>query len=174
MSSGRHISRWFHRQVKDHLKALRRQARRALRHPGLAMAYAKYRGAVSRGDWGMVKSLLVPLAEKALSCKDTRLITELAHAAERLDEHVLSTHWAYLNAGLMGKTRPTDWKGEDIADATLIVSFRESDKQGISIGLEMTGYVAEAARRSAHCILQGRPGNPARPGTGADPAHAGR
>jgi len=153
MSTSRHISRWFHRQAKDNLKTLRRQARRALLHPGLAVAYAKYRRAVSQRDWATAKKLLVPLAGKAISSGDTRLVTELAHAAERLDEHELSTRWAYVNAGLMGNTRPTDWKGEDISDATLIVSFRESDRQGISIGLEMTGYVAAAARRSAHCIL---------------------
>lgn len=153
MFSDKPISRWLHRHAKDTLKTFRRQVRRAMYHPQLALIYAKYRRAISRRDWATTRKLLVPLAEQALSCQDTRLVTELAHAAERLDEHDLSTRWAYLNANLMGETRPTDWTGEDISCATLVISFRESNKQGISIGLEMTGYVAEAACRSAHCIL---------------------
>lgn len=153
MLTVRSFSRWLQRQVKDHLRVFRRQARRALRNPALFMAYARYNRAVAQRDWTVAAQRLKPLCEQAISKGDTRLVTELAHAAERLDEHELASTWAHVNARLMGHQRPTDWSGEDLSDATLVISFRESDKQGISIGLEMTGYVAEAARRCAHCVL---------------------
>jgi hypothetical protein len=49
--------------------------------------------------------------------------------------------------------KPTDWQGEDLSDATLVIRFMETEKQGLAIGLNLAGYVAEAAANAKHCIL---------------------
>jgi hypothetical protein len=77
----------------------------------------------------------------------------MAHAAGRLDESSLATQWAYSNAQLLGNVKPTDWQGEDLSDATLVIYFMESEKQGLAIGLNLAGYVAAAAVNARHCVL---------------------
>lgn len=146
-------AKWYYRHVADTVKNLRRQVRRAVRHPGLALAYRGFQRAVERHDWPDAHRRLVPLAAAAERAGDTRLLAEMAFSAERLGEHELSTQWAMTNARLTGALAPTDWQGEDLRDATLVIRFMESEKQGLAMGLGMAGYAAEAARRAARAIL---------------------
>ncbi len=146
-------AKWYNRHVADSVKNFRRQARRAVCHPGLALAYRGFQRAVERHDWPDAHRRLVPLAAAAERAGDTRLLAEMAFSAERLGEHELSTHWAMTNARLTGALAPTDWRGEDLRDATLVIRFMESQKQGLAVGLNMGGYAAEAARRAARTIL---------------------
>lgn len=146
-------AKWYNRHVADTVKNFRRQVRRAVRHPGLALAYRGFQRAVERHDWPDAHRRLAPLAAAAERAGDTRLLGEMAFSAERLGEHELSTRWAVTNARLTGTLAPNDWQGEDLRDATLLIRFMESEKQGLAVGLNMAGYAAEAARRAAHTIL---------------------
>ena len=146
-------AKWYNRHVADTVKNLRRQVRRAVRHPGLALAYRGFQRAVERHDWPDAHRRLAPLAAAAERAGDTRLLAEMAFSAERLGEHELSTQWAMTNARLTGARAPTDWQGEDLRDATLLIRFMESEKQGLAVGLNMAGTVAEAARGAARTIL---------------------
>lgn len=146
-------SKWYNRHVADAVKNLRRQARRAVQHPGLAFAYTGFRRAVDRHDWRDAHRRLVPLAAAAEQAGDTRLLAEMAFSAERLGEHEQATAWAVANARLSGSLAPTDWRGEDLAGATLLIRFMESEKQGLAVGLNMAGYVDEASRRAKRSIL---------------------
>jgi len=146
-------AKWYNRHVADTVKNFRRQVRRAVRHPGLALSHLRFQQAVARRDWADAHRRLVPLADDAIAAADARLVAEMAYAAERLDEHEASNKWAVIHAELNGALAPTDWHGESLADATLLVRFMENEKQGKANGLGMAGYLAEAATRSAHCKL---------------------
>lgn len=145
--------KWYHRHVADLVKQVRRQIRRAITSPGLAWGFHRFNRAIKRRDWRVAHGLLEGLAKGAERVGDTRLLAEMGFSAERLGEHEWSTRWAAANARLSGKVSPTDWKGEDLSDATLLVRFMESEKQGLAIGLNMAGYVAKAAKRARHCTL---------------------
>ncbi len=93
------------------------------------------------------------MAESALEAGDLKLLTEMAFSAERLDEHEKSLEWHVAAAAKAGNRPATEWNGEDLRDETLLVKFMESEKQGLAIGLNMAGYVAEAAVRVPHCGL---------------------
>lgn len=146
-------AKWYRRSIADPLKNLRRQLRRAARSPGLALGYQRFRRAVDRRDWRDAHRRLTPLAEAAAMAGDVRLLKELAFSAERLDEHEKSTRWQVASARLAGKIAATEWDGSDLSDATLVIRFMESEKQGLAIGLNMAGYVAEAAAKARHCVL---------------------
>jgi len=146
-------AKWWRRHIMDWATNLRRQVRRAVFSPRLAWGYHGFRRAVKRRQWREVHRRLMPLAAAAEQARDTRLLSEMAHAAGRLDESSLATQWAYSNAQLLGNVKPTDWQGEDLSDATLVIYFMESEKQGLAIGLNLAGYVAAAAVNARHCVL---------------------
>jgi hypothetical protein len=145
--------KWYHRHVGDTFRDARRQAWRFVRNPRLALEYRGFHQAVARRDWRDVHRRLDSLAAAAERAGDDVLMREAAFSAERLDEHEKSTAWTLAYARLAGHTVETDWRGEDLADATLCVRFMEGEKQGMAAGLAMAGYVAEAARRARHCAL---------------------
>jgi len=147
------FAKWWQRFIADWATNFRRQVRRMIFNPGLAWGNLGFRRAVKQRQWGEVHRRMLPLAAAAEEARDTRLLRDMAYAAGRLDEPELATRWAYANAKLMRSVEPSDWQGEDISDATLVVRFMESDKQGLAIGLKMAGYVAEAAEMARHCIL---------------------
>jgi len=146
-------AKWWKRHIMDWAKNLRRQVRRAVFSPRLAWGYHGFRRAVKQRQWREVHRRLMPLAAVAEKARDTRLLIEMAHAAGRLGELELSVQWACANAEILGNVKPTDWRGEDLSDATLVIRFMESEKQGLGIGLDLAGYVAEAAAKARHCIL---------------------
>jgi len=152
-SSHSRLTRWWNRHVADAFRHVRRQLRRTVSSPGLALKYQGFRRAVERRDWPDAHRRLAPLAVAAEKAGDARLLMEMAFAAERLGEHEKSNEWAAANARLTGVITKTDWQGESLLDATLVVRFMESEKQGMAIGLNMAGYVAEAAADAAHCAL---------------------
>ena len=146
-------AKWFKRHVADSLKNFRRQLRRAAKSPRLALGYQGFRRAVDRHDWRDAHRRLTPLALAAEKAGDPRLLKELAFSAERLDEHEKSTQWQVASARLAVEIASTEWSGEDLSDATLLIRFMESEKQGLAIGLNMAGYVTEAAAKARHCVL---------------------
>ena len=147
-STSRNWVKWYRRHVADPFKNFRRQIRRGLSRPGLALNYQGFRRAVSRCDWEDAHRRLTPLALAALRAGDFKLLTEMAFSAERLDEHDKSLEWHVAVAEGVNNRPATEWNGEDLEDAALLVKFMESEKQGLAIGLNMAGYVAEAAARA--------------------------
>ncbi len=145
--------KWYRRHVADPFKNFRRQIRRGVSRPGLALGYQGFRRTVARCDWDGAHRRLFPVAEAALKAGDAKLLTEMGFSAERLDEHEKSTAWLAAAARLAGEPKPSEWTGGDLNDATLLVRFMESEKQGLANGLNMAGYVKEAAARAAHCGL---------------------
>ncbi len=152
-SFSKSCAKWWQRKVADWATNLRRQVRRTVFSPRLAWGFHGFRRAVKRRQWREVHRRLKPLAAAAEKARDTRLFREMAHAAGRLDEPELATQWAYANAKLLGNVKPMDWRGEDLTDATLVIRFMETEKQGLAIGLNLAGYVAEAAAKARHCFL---------------------
>jgi len=119
----------------------------------MAFSYQGFRRAVERCDWEEAHRRLTPLALSALEANDLKLLTELAFSAERLDEHEKSLEWHVAVAERSAKRPVGEWAGEDLADAALVVKFMESEKQGLAIGLNMAGYVKEAASMAGRCGL---------------------
>jgi hypothetical protein len=77
----------------------------------------------------------------------------MSAAAGRLGDYENYTRWGIENARLRGELKTTDWRGEDLSQATLVVSFMETEKQGLAIGLNQAGYVREASRAARECFL---------------------
>lgn len=145
--------RWYRRYVADAWTNFRRDIRRGLIHPRLAWGYHGFRQVIKHRDWQEANRRLPSLALRAEKARDTRLLAEMSHAAGRLGEHEYSTQWAHANAQLRGDILKSDWIGDDLEKSTLVIRFMESEKQGLGIGLNMAGYVAEAAAKARHCIL---------------------
>jgi hypothetical protein len=93
------------------------------------------------------------IAERANELKDSRLVKEMAEASLRLGDQVSYTKWQVEMARINGNFRPNDWSGEDLSDATLWISFRETEKQGLSTGLNLTGYVKKASNGAKYTVL---------------------
>ncbi len=145
--------KWCRRHLGDSVKNLRRQIRRGIRHPKLAWDYQAFRRAVERRDWEDAHRRLGPLAEGSERARDTRLLGEMGLAAERLGEYEKSTQCHVACARIEGKGSPDEWDGCDISDATLVIRFMESEKQGLAVGLNLAGFVAQAAQKAAQCVL---------------------
>ena len=150
---GRYCIRWSRRHIFDSLKNSRRQIRRVCSNPRLAFDYHLFRRAIKKRDWRKALERLGKIALIAERVRETRLLTEMAHAAGRLGEYQNATQWAYANDRICGKIKPNDWQGDDLSGAMLVIYFKESEKQGLAIGLNMSGYVAEAAAKASNCIL---------------------
>ena len=137
--------RTLKRNLKDYTSISKKQLKRLLKNPKLALLYRRYRSAVVHKDWRSVRDQLPPLYKAAYETRDTRLIAELSHASERFGDYEQGTSWAFANAQLQNRLNKTYWLGEEISNSTLIISFRETEKQGISTGLQLTGYVKRAS-----------------------------
>ncbi len=140
-------------KFKDNLKVFRRFVRTFIKSPGLAMQYSYFRKLTSMLDWASAEEMISEISRKAVQCKDSRLVKEMSEAALRLGSPT-----AYMNlqlecAKLDGNLRETDWKGDDLSDATLWISFRETEKQGLATGLNMVGYVKYVADQAKHTVL---------------------
>lgn len=152
-SLSKNLAKWYHRHVADPLKNLRRQIRRGILHPRLAFGYQAFRRAIEQCRWDDAHARLDELAAACEKARDRQLLLEMGFAAERLGEHEKTTQWQFRSRTLSGGTRKTEWTGEDLSDATLVVIFQESEKQGLAGGLNAGGYVAEAAAKAKHCRL---------------------
>lgn len=148
-----HCGKLYRRHIADAVKGFRRQARRAVTQPRLALDFRAFRKAIERRDWEDAHRRLMPLAGAAEQAGDTRLLSEMVISAERLCEYEASVRWANSLARLENKIAATEWRGEDLPDATLLVRLMETEKQGAAVGLNMAGYVAEVARRARFCRL---------------------
>ena len=145
--------RWFLRYPADWWKNFRRQVRRAVFHPKLALDYQVFRRTIHRKDWNAAHEMLRPLAQLARETGDLRLVTEMGNAALRLSESELATELEVASARLRGQDPLEEWAGEDLSNITLAIHFKKSEKQGLADGMQMTGYVAEVSASAAHTIL---------------------
>jgi hypothetical protein len=113
----------------------------------------RFRIKLMRQDWLGMRAMLRPLAANARRLNDHRLLSELGYAALRLEEPQLGATLLYESRKAAGKTEPTDWRGEDIRDATLIVRVMETAKQGVAVGMAHVGRIAAAAEKAAHTVI---------------------
>jgi hypothetical protein len=93
------------------------------------------------------------IAERALSVKDPRLLREMSNASLRFLDIKGYTLWESESEILNKHTRFTDWTGESLLDSTLWISFKETEKQGIAVGMNLVGYVRFAAKNAKHTVL---------------------
>jgi hypothetical protein len=147
------IRRKLFRPAQDFLHNSRRQLRRLLTSPRTAKVYAQYSGQLRRHDWAGMRAQLRPFCEQALRAKDARLLGELGQAALRLDEYQLGMDMIYAAHRLGGNSKASDWQGEDISDATLVISLAEKATPSVVAGVNTVGYVRAAAQRAAHTII---------------------
>ena len=147
------IRRNLLRPALDFLHRSRRQVRRLLSSPRTAKLHAQYRGYLRRKDWPGMRARLRPLCEQALRAKDARLIGELGQAALRLDEYQLGMEMIYAAHRLGGHGKAGDWQGEDISDATLVISLAEKATPSVVAGVNSVGYLRAAAKRAAQTII---------------------
>ena len=147
------IRRKLFRPAQDFLSNSRRQVRRLLTSPRTAKVYAQYSGHLRRHEWERMRARLRPFCEQALRAKDVRLLGELGQAALRLDEYQLGMEMIYAAHRLGGSGRASDWQGEEISDATLLVSLAEKTTPSVVAGVNTVGYIRAAAQRAAHTII---------------------
>jgi hypothetical protein len=133
----------------------RRQARRFPASPRLAIDYARFRRAIGQRDWLGVRAMLPALAEAALKAKDFRILLELGGAALRLDEPQLSVDLIYAGRVHKGLTQPTDWKGEDISDATLVLRLMEGRERTIADAMPLAGHIQAASKLAGRTFVVG-------------------
>jgi hypothetical protein len=145
--------RSYRQRIKDKLKLFRRTIRTALKSPNLAVKFLNFRSACKAYNWTLAQSMMSDIALTAYNVRDSRLLREMSHAALRFLDLSLYTKWESECEVLDGNVRKTDWLGEDLSDATLWISFRETEKQGMVIGLNLTGYVNYISKQAKYTIL---------------------
>ncbi len=141
------------RPAIDFLHRTRRQVRRLVTSPRAAKVHAQYSGHLRRQDWAGLRARLRPFCEQALRAQDARLVGELGQAALRLDEYQLGMEMIYAAHRLGGYGKATDWQGEDISDATLVISLAEKATPSVAAGVNSAGYIRAAAARAARTIM---------------------
>jgi hypothetical protein len=150
-----------HRQgvriLRDTWHISRRQMRRFARSPRLALEYWRYRRKLRDRDWTGIRAMLRPASQAALSAGDFRFVTELGHAALRLDEYRLGMQLLLSARRMAGESKPSDWQGEDLSGATLLVELMENQKQAVAIGVTIAGYIREAAKRAGNAVVVAEP-----------------
>ena len=149
----RSMQRALIRTIRDFFGTSRRQARRFLTSPSLALAHIRFRLALMRRDWPGLRAMLAPMANAARRAGDHRLLSELGYAALRLDEPRLGSELLHASRDVAGNIEPTDWRGEDIHDATLIVRVMEVANQGVAVGMAQVGRIAAAAEKAARTVI---------------------
>lgn len=147
------IRRTLLRPALDFVHRSRRRVRRLLTSPRTAKVHAQYTSHLRRQDWAELRARLRPLCEQALRAKDARLIGELGQAALRLDEYQLGMEMIYAAHRLGGHGKATDWQGDDISDATLLISLAEKATPSVVAAVNAVGYLRAAAKRAAHTII---------------------
>ncbi len=141
------------RKIKDNLKLFRRTIRTSIKSPSLALDYINFRRIASVHDWKTAESMIDKIAFGATKAGDSRLVKEMAEASLRFNNLGAYTHWQVESERLDGNFRNTDWVGEDLSDAMLWISFRETKKQGMVAGLNLTGYVNDVAKQAKCTVL---------------------
>ena len=155
MSKSGQAEKWRrrYRHARDHMKFWRRQVRRVLRDPQLAIGMLKFRRGVRQKEWAMLREALPALGQRALGVGDAQLLSELRLAADQLGLYELATAWHNEITRLRGQKTSADWKGEPLGDSTLVVNFIETVKQGAAAGLRLTGHVAAVASGACRTVL---------------------
>ena len=140
--------------IKAKWKVIRRFLRTFFAHsPVLAVKYAIFRRMTSNKEWDRAKEEAVQISEMAIKYKDARIVKEMFLAYFRFGDQekssILEMEWSYMTHNI----KDTDWKGEDLSDATLWISFKDTEKQGIATGYNMVGYVYEALKTAKHVVI---------------------
>ena len=147
------VIRWYKRYLADGLIHIRRQIRRATYCPSLAWRYRSFRAAIHRQDWCEAHALLPQIVESARQVRDYRLLDEMAKSARRFGEDAYAVEIDVEVASILGQSLPSHWAGEKLDEATIVIHFMESEKQGLAIGMDLAGYVKEVADSSRRTVL---------------------
>lgn len=141
------------RNTRDTVQIVRRQIRRFVQSPSLAIDYWRYRQKLRGHDWKGMRAMLPSLSAKAAQARDFRFVAELGFAALRLGEPKLGMDLLLAARLQSGKGRLTDWKGEDIRDATLVINLMQDEGDAVAIGIKSCGQIRDAAARAGRTIL---------------------
>jgi hypothetical protein len=131
--------KWYRRKVSDRAESSRRFFRRLVLSPALTLQHVRFRKAVGRRDWLAARELMNRTAPLAIPHGDKRLLKDMAEAAGRLGEYEKSALWDQENARLTNAFSDSDWRAEDLQDATMVVRFMENPETGLGSGLEHVG-----------------------------------
>lgn len=93
------------------------------------------------------------IAQRAYKIKDSRLLKEMAYAHQRLLNIDKYTYWEYKYIELLGDLPQNHWDGADLSNTTLWISFKDTEKQGIALGMNLVGYVKYVSTLAKHTTL---------------------
>src|ERR1044071_3836449 len=151
------MQRFLIRTIRDFVATSRRELRRFFKSPSLALAHRRFRLKLAQLDWPGLRAMLRPLAAAAQRVADHRLLRELGYAALRLEEPQLGATLLREARGLAGEVDSATWRGENIADATLIVRVMEEENQGLAGGMAHVGRIAYAAALAKRTVIVSEP-----------------
>ena len=141
----------------DRVKTIKRQILRFPGNPKLVSEYSAYGRAIKQRDWPRVLDHARVLTEMALTRRDLRLIQEMMKALERLDRYQESARLRLAERELLPNRRRDEWGGEDISGKTLLINFREPNKERMALGYRSASLVAKAADRARHVTVNVEP-----------------
>jgi hypothetical protein len=147
------VGRKLLRSTRDTVQIARRQIRRFVQSPSLAIDHWRYRKKLRNRDWAGMRAMLPSLAKSALTARDHRFVSELGYAALRLGERQAGMEWIQAARLLSGKGRPTDWRGEDIRDATLLINLMQEEGDAVALGIRSCGQMRDAAAHAGKTVL---------------------
>lgn len=126
---------------RDERKKLRRQLIRFLKNPKLALAYSRYRKAITAANWAQVKAQALPLVELAAKARDQRTLEEMVKTLERVGCYEESAHLWLTKIAPRTKTLPNEWRGEDISGKTVLINFNQENTHGLGVGYRFAHLV---------------------------------
>jgi hypothetical protein len=148
--------RWM--RSRDHAKYFRRQVRRFVRSPALAKAYSRYRRAVGKADWLLVKGSVLEIAKIATSVGDRRAALDMVYALDRVGCHRESAELWLNEVAPRLKKLAKEWQGEDLSNKNIAVNFRETAGEGLGVPFRCASLLPmiAAQARSTTVIVEPR------------------
>ena len=153
MSKYKQQIKLFRQKTKDSLKIFKRVIRTTLKSPVLAKNFLNFRSSAKAYDWIAVKKIMNEIAEEAYRVKDHRLLKDIAYSYRKFLDMEAYTYWEHKYEELSGNLQSTRWLGEDLSNSTLWISFKDTEKQGISIGMNLVGHINAAKKRAKYTVL---------------------
>lgn len=135
----------------DRNKVWRRQAIRFCKNHKLAIAYSRYRRAIAAADWPGVKQHALAVTALAVKARDRQTTAEMVNTLERVGCYRESSCLWMTEVAPQGKILPNEWRGEDLADKTLLINFNFEDTHGLGVAYRCAHLVPrliESARRT--------------------------
>src|SRR6185312_13269107 len=121
-------------RLKDRKKYYRRQVVRFFKYPALAIAYARYRSAIEKADWKLVKQRVFELKDIATRVGDKRVILEIVHALDRIGCHRESGRLWIEHLAQYENRFSNEWRGEDLSKKNVLIVLDRIAGGGLGIG----------------------------------------